>query len=153
MTEDPLAALRPLHVPAPISWWPPAPGWWLTLLIILFVLAVIYRYWLRMAPQRCALRELKYLEKHKNSTEQSVATLNLLLKRYAMVCWPAQTVASLSGRAWLEFLDANGGAGKFSRGPGRPLLTDPYRNQSENLNELFTLARYWIKANRPGKKS
>ena len=26
---DPLAGLRPLHRPLPVSWWPPAPGWWL----------------------------------------------------------------------------------------------------------------------------
>jgi len=29
MNPDPLAPLRPLHLPDQIGWWPPAPGWWL----------------------------------------------------------------------------------------------------------------------------
>tara|TARA_R110002073_G_scaffold27244_2_gene88184 strand:- start:3295 stop:3756 length:462 start_codon:yes stop_codon:yes gene_type:complete len=151
--NDPLAALRPLHTPPPISWWPPAPGWWLGLLVIVILLVIIYRYWQRMAPQRAALRELKILEKNTDATDHPVATLNLLLKRYALVCWPATTVASLSGDAWLKFLDSKGGNGQFSDGPGFILLADPYsRNDAPNLNELIVLARRWIKANRPGKK-
>ncbi|MDP1559111.1 MAG: DUF4381 domain-containing protein [Nitrosomonas sp.] len=151
MMEDPLAALRPLHAPAPITWWPPAPGWWMILLIIVALLIIMYRYWRCMAPRRAALRELKLLRKNKNTTEPPVATLNQLLKRYALVCWPSSSVASLSGKAWLEFLDSHGGNGKFSDGPGRILLTNPYQKQSAELNELTVLARRWIKSNRPGK--
>ena len=150
MTEDPLAALRPLHVPTPISWWPPAVGWWLLLFAVLVLLIVIYRYWRRMAPQRAALRELKTLLR--NPDDHSVATLNQLLKRYALVCWTATTVASLSGKDWLEFLDANGGNGKFSAGPGQILLTDPYKKQSVDLHQLVALARQWIKSNKPGNQ-
>lgn len=148
--EDPLAALRPLHVPEPISWWPPAVGWWLLIFAVLALLIVIYRYWRRMAPQRAALRELKILLK--NPDNHPVAMLNQLLKRYALVCWPATTVASLSGKDWLEFLDSNGGNGKFSAGPGQILLTDPYQKQSVDLNELAALAHQWIKSNKPGNK-
>ncbi len=151
MMDDPLATLRPLHAPAPISWWPPALGWWLVLFTIIALLIVIYRYWRRMAPQRAALRELELL--NKTPDDHPVATLNQLLKRYAMVCWPTNTVASLSGKAWLEFLDANGGNGEFTSGSGHILLTDPYQNQSADFNELTALARRWIKSNRPGKKS
>lgn len=150
--EDPLAALRPLHAPPPIHWWPPAPGWWLILFLVLILLFFIYRYWKRTAPRRAALRELNRIEKNKPSITHPVATLNQLLKRYALVCWPTSSVASLSGQAWLEFLDANGGNGKFTNGPGRALLTDPYQKQSAELSELSTLARRWIKSNRPGKK-
>ncbi len=149
---DPLAALRPLHAPAPIGWWPPAPGWWLVLFITIILIIFIYRFWRRRSPQRAALRELKLLEKNTDTIDYPVATLNQLLKRYALVCWPAKTVASLSGKAWLDFLDANGGNGQFSNGPGHILLTDPYQNKSEYLNELTQLARRWIKSNHPGKK-
>jgi hypothetical protein len=134
MMNDPLAALRPLHTPLPIGWWPPAPGWWLVLLIVVTLSVIAYRYWRRMAPQRAALRELKQLNKNINSADHPIATLNQLLKRYALICWPAPTVASLSGKAWLEFLDANGGNGQFSNGSGSILTTDPYRNQSKELD-------------------
>ena len=33
---NPLDQLEPLIAPAPISWWPPAPGWWLLALLALF---------------------------------------------------------------------------------------------------------------------
>ena len=106
--DDPLAALRPLHTPPPISWWPPAPGWWLVLLATVALAIIIYRYWRRMAPQRAALHELNLLNKNKIVSTHPVATLNQLLKRYALVCWPNSTIAPLSGKNWLKFLDANG---------------------------------------------
>jgi len=149
--DDPLAALRPLHTPPPISWWPPAPGWWLVLLATVALAIIIYRYWRRMAPQRAALHELNLLNKNKIVSTHPVATLNQLLKRYALVCWPNSTIAPLSGKDWLKFLDANGGNGKFSEGPGHVLLSSPYQKDSAEFKELITLTRQWIKTNRPGK--
>ncbi|MBT3527943.1 MAG: DUF4381 domain-containing protein, partial [Porticoccaceae bacterium] len=35
MQGDPLAELRGIHLPDPISWWPLAPGWWV--LIVIFI--------------------------------------------------------------------------------------------------------------------
>jgi len=155
MMEDPLAALRPLHAPPPVGWWPPAPGWWLIVVLFAAVIYWLYRYWQRMAPKRVALQELKRLEKNQDTVDQPVAVLNQLLKRYALVCWPAEEVASLSGRAWLEFLDTHGGDGKFSQEGGQQLITAPYQQQSTEMNELTMLTelvRRWIKANTPRNK-
>ena len=105
-----------------------------------------------MAPKRAALHELKMLNTNRDKIDQPAAVLNQLLKRYALVCWPAAKVASLSGRAWLDFLDASGGDGKFSQGPGQMLLTGPYQNEHADLNALMDLARQWIKVNSPKKK-
>ncbi len=153
MIEDPLAALRPLHAPAPVSWWPPAPGWWVLLLFAVILITMIYGYRKRTAPQRTALYELKQLSIHIDTIEQPAAALNQLLKRYALICWPAKEVAALSGQDWLVFLDANGGNGKFSRGPGQLLLYGPYQQQRPDLSELLALARLWIKTNAPPRKS
>ena len=148
---DPLDALRPLHAPLPVSWWPPALGWWVLAVVIIVLLVLWYRHWQRMAPQRAALRELKQLEKHHKSEPQLVATLNALLKRYALVCWPSSTVASLTGEQWLQFLDAHGGNGQFNQGCGRLLATSPYRDEPLPQDELVLLIRRWIKKNRPKK--
>jgi len=45
-TNDPLAGLRDIHLPAAIGWWPPAPGWWMLLGFIILCIAVSY-FWLR----------------------------------------------------------------------------------------------------------
>jgi glutathione S-transferase len=151
--SDPLAALRPLHVPPPVSWWPPAPGWWLAVALVATMIYLIYRHYTRMAPKYAALKELKLLKTKRNTTNQSIALLNQLLKRYALVCWPAETVAALSGQPWLDFLDAHGGNGQFSHGPGRILQSAPYQQQQADLDQLITLAHRWISVNTPTKKT
>ncbi|MCP5276431.1 MAG: DUF4381 domain-containing protein [Burkholderiales bacterium] len=156
MIEDPLAALRSLHAPSPVSWWPPAPGWWIAGVLAVIFIVLIYRYKKRILPQRAALHELKLLKKDMDNIAQPVATVNQLLKRYALACWPENEVASLTGESWLAFLDANGGNGKFSTGPGQLLLTDSYNNEradSAALNELIVLVNQWIKINTPQKKT
>ena len=94
--EDPLAALRPLHAPAPVSWWPPAPGWWLLLLLVLVFALLLTFWWRRTTPQRAALRELKILAAQPG---QQAAAINRLLKRYALICQPGPETASLESDA------------------------------------------------------
>ncbi len=151
MMDDPLAALRPLHEPLPVSWWPPALGWWIVMLLIVTCLFLIYRYRKHRTLQRAALRELALLSKHYNTIEQPVARLNQLLKRYALVCWSAEKVAPLSGRSWVDFLDATGGNGQFSESAGELLMSGPYRQEHADMDELIKLARHWIKINTPNK--
>jgi len=150
--QDPLAALRPLHAPDPIPWWPPAPGWWL--LASLALAGAVWLVWWRrrMAPRTVALSELASLASRDSAPVEQAAALNRLLKRYALVCWPAAGVASLAGEDWLAFLDAHGGTGEFSKGPGRALLTLSYGGAGEVSEPLLALARGWIKANRPRGK-
>ena len=44
---DPLAALRPLHLPPAVGWWPPAPGWWLLAALALLAFGAALALWLR----------------------------------------------------------------------------------------------------------
>jgi hypothetical protein len=148
-SQDPLAALRPLHAPEPIPWWPPAPGWWLLAgLVVAGILGVLW-WRRRMAPRSAAMAELASLAARTRDPVEQAAGVNQLLKRYALVCWPRPGVASLTGEAWLEFLDEHGGAGDFSQGPGRALLQLPYGGTGPGADQLITLARRWIRANRP----
>lgn len=151
MMDDPLAALRPLHTPPPIGWWPPAPGWWIVLIGVIVIVWLVYRRRKRMAPKRAALTELNHLDNNRATLEQPVAMLNRLLKRYALVCWPAHDVAALSGQTWLDFLDAHGGNGQFAHGPGQALQTAPYQPRHADIDALIALARSWIKTNTPQK--
>ena len=54
MNAAPLADLRPLMAPAPVSWWPPAPGWWILAFLCIIALAAlaIWAYRRRLRYQR-----------------------------------------------------------------------------------------------------
>ena len=135
---DPLAELRGYHPPDPVSWWPPAPGWWLLALLIVGLLTWVMvwalgarrRRRLARAAPRAALDELAALRAaHARDGDATAFArgLSRLLRRFALARYPRRAVAGLSGEDWLAFLDAHGGGGRFQAGPGRELLTAPYR--------------------------
>jgi hypothetical protein len=151
-----LAQLRDYRLPEPVSWWPPAPGWWALLLLLaalaLWLLWRVRRQLARTAATRQARRELARLRARCASGDDNVACVrevSVLLRRFALARWPRQQVAGLSGSAWLAFLDAHGGNGRFSNGAGRHLADAPYRPRAAvPLPELLDLADDWIRHNR-----
>jgi hypothetical protein len=150
---DPLADLRPVHLPPAVSWWPPAPGWWLSALLLTILLSLCISLYRRRAPRRAALAGLRRLERENLETAEIVANLSVLLKSYALLCFPSSNVAGLYGEAWLRFLDEHGGKGRFSNGPGRILLDGPYQRRVDiDLRPLFCLVRSWIKGCRRKKR-
>lgn len=60
MTPPWMDAFEPLQSPAPVSWWPPAPGWWLmgiALLALLIVASLRWRVHVRRNRYRRILRK------------------------------------------------------------------------------------------------
>ncbi|HYN78294.1 MAG TPA: DUF4381 family protein, partial [Lamprocystis sp. (in: g-proteobacteria)] len=53
---DPLAGLRDWHLPAPVAWWPPAPGWWLVAGLVMVGVVVGWAWWQRRQRRRAAAR-------------------------------------------------------------------------------------------------
>ncbi len=146
---DPLAALRPLHVPAPVEWWPPAPGWWVLVGLGVALLTLVWWLRRRRALRRAALRELRRLQDDARGDGDFAAGVNQLLRRFALVCYPRREVAALSGEAWLAFLETHSPAGGFAAGPGRALLRAPYAPRCEfDRDALAVLARGWIRRQR-----
>jgi len=152
---DPLADLRGYHLPDPVSWWPPAPGWWL-LAILGLVLITVTVFWLvrryrRGAAARAARAELGALCDEFASRGDPTAFargLSRLLRRFALVSFPLGRVAGLIGDDWLAFLDTHGGDGRFRDGPGRLLIEAPYRPAADlPVDALADLARDWIARN------
>lgn len=151
-----LSQLRDIHLPAPISWWPPAPGWWLLAVLvvaILFGLYFLYRRRLRNDWRRSALAELTRLRQQYQAQPTSaqiiVSELSVLLRRVAISCFPREEVAMLSGDKWLAFLDRGMGEGAaFQSEQGRLLAVAPYvadaAISAETLLGLFTLCENWI---------
>jgi len=111
--QDALANLRDIHLPDPVTLWPPAPGWWLVAGALLGAGAVILiwrrrrRESLRKAANEELLSlELAYLEQ-RNHSDLAVG-LSGLLRRIALVNFERGEVAALHGEEWMAFL-ANAG--------------------------------------------
>jgi hypothetical protein len=152
--SDPLAGLRDIHLPAPVGWWPPAPGWWLLVLLLAGGLAatgyLIRRFFRRRAYRRAALRELEALRKATGLDERRrLIEAALLVRRVAIESCGRARVAELSGEAWLDFLNRTGDTDRFTSGPGRALGEDLYRPGSIATPELLPLIGEWIRRHRP----
>lgn len=152
---DPLAQLRDIHLPDPVSWWPPAPGWWL-LASVFFAAAwaasfFLGRYLRRNRYRKAAMRELQMIKENRLglSSRDIVEQLARLLRQVAMQTCGRETVAPLSGTAWLRFLDNRGDTDQFTAGPGKVLGEDHYRPTVEiQLEQLLPLVEKWIKRSR-----
>lgn len=119
--------LQPIIFPAPISWWPPAIGWWLLLAALIITIAA-WRYLIRARAQQIplpnndplresALEQLYALTKpyHGEPAGPWLQQLNQLLKRICATRYPNYASHTLSGREWLVFLDSRCPAAGLSR--------------------------------------
>jgi len=149
--------LKDIHLPVTPEIWPPAAGWWVLAAVVLGFLVwasmQLYRLWQRYRLQKEILASLDQLQLH--SDEQMpkfLAEISILLRRVAMMRFPRQEVAALTGKGWLSFLDLHGGDGEYSNGVGSVLADGPYALYSEAGNQvdkdaLLSLTRKWIKHN------
>jgi len=128
---DPLAELRDIHLPDAIGMWPLAPGWWILLVSVLLLMVITwlaYRYYQRGVLKRAALNELSVISKHYQDQPQLLLQqLSQLLRRVALATHPRKTVAGLNDQNWLTFLDRFVPEAQFSQGDGQLLAQGPYQ--------------------------
>jgi Domain of unknown function (DUF4381) len=156
LAQDPLGQLRDIHLPDPVSAWPPAPGWWILAALAVFLITTTivycYRRYQRNAYRRLALKTLTELKhnRDKHTDQHYLQHLNRLLKQTALAAQAGSTVAGLSGKPWLEFLDHSAQTKGFSQGIGLALLDGPYcpNPDSVDINQLHDLSGRWIKRHR-----
>ena len=150
--------LLDIHGAPPPEFWPPAPGWWVLgiLGIALLTLGTVWLYRrYRLYRQRkqvlAELDQLKTLDTGQQAAEFTTA-VSTLLRRVALTRFTRQRVASLSGKAWLHFLDETGGGREFTTGAGQVLGQGSYVPQPKDVSAdpLLLLARSWIKKNLRG---
>lgn len=101
--------LRDIHLPAEPSWWPPAPGWWLLVVLMLLALAGLAWVWRRRRRMRQRqgriLGELDSLvRRHREDGDRAalLGGLHQLLRRVAREQDAA--VVHLRGAAWRQAL-------------------------------------------------
>ena len=103
---DPLAQLRDIHLPDPISWWPLAPGWWLLIIITVVGLATVGRLLvnrhIERSYRRQALAQLRQL--NRSDRQQQLVAVFELLRQVAMSAYPQSNFASLAPSDFVYFL-------------------------------------------------
>ena len=152
--SDPLEQLRDIHLPDPVSWWPPAPGWWIVGVLTLGVIAA-YIWWYRnptVRAYRVARKEFIHLREQHLAAQDDVTLvkdLSVLLRRYALAVFGRPRVASLIGTSWMIFLNETGKTLGFTEGAGKVLQTVPYGGRDPvEAQALLTLVEQWMKTNR-----
>ena len=154
---DPLAQLRDIHLPGPIEVWPPAYGWWiLAVFCLMAVLLALYWLWTRWQGNkyrreaRAQLDAILHSWKSDGDTARYLREIQLLLKRTALTRYNRETVASLTGEAWVDFLDKSATGHEFTMGEGQKLIDGNYINPSSerpiaDVHKLNQLAHDWIR--------
>lgn len=147
--------LKDIHLPDPVSWWPPAIGWWLLPVVVLLLAflirrsaGLVRRLLARRRLRRQALRELERIRRDyetEGDPARALRSLSILMRRVAITVFPDQGVPGRSGRAWLEWL-ARTGPERFDRAPLEALLDGPYRPAVDlQAAPVFDAARRWIR--------
>jgi len=141
--------LRDIHLPGPVHWWPPAPGWWLLALValicIVFALYKLHGAARRRRWRRAVLAEFeRCIAAAGSDTGALAAGISQFLRRLALQREPA--AAAFDGEAWLAYLDRAGGGEEFRRGVGRALLDAPFRRgPAFDAPALIALARRYTR--------
>jgi hypothetical protein len=152
--------LKDIHLPEPVSFWPPAPGWILLAVLLPLSIALLIYVYKRLKQQTVLKSAAKLLAgiRNENPTDsrQTLVALSALLRRVAISTAGRADVAGLNGCAWLAYLDTPFPDAPFSQGVGRCLADAHYRPNppsETDLDELFKLCERWIKQQTSGKAS
>jgi hypothetical protein len=141
MMSDALV-LRDVHEGVAPAWWPPAPGWWLLLVVVLLALAAWA--WRR---RRARIRRQRILRLFDDAVArpatpaEQVAAMSELLRRAARRVDPAAD--RLQDEAWTAFLDAGLAQPVFTAGAGAILREGAFRHDvtAAQADALRSLAR------------
>lgn len=152
MTDPQTLPLRDIHLPDPVSWWPPAPGWYVLagMAILVSATGAAWYWWrLRTAFKRAACRELEAIKQRYSSSEdvhQAMREVSVLIRRVALTLGPRERVAALLGQEWFEVLDSWSNAKVFTVELGPTLAVAPYQ-PAPNLDVTSVLARVeaWLR--------
>ncbi|GAB7125944.1 DUF4381 domain-containing protein [Silvimonas sp. JCM 19000] len=146
-----LAQLQNAAMPAPVPYTPQTWGWAvLAALLLLLLLWLVWRGIRRyraLAWRRAALAELQQIEAQWQRQPDTLRALPALVKRVALMTAPRAEVASLSGAAWLAWLDGRDRHQRFSSGPGQLLLSLTYAPDTPpaaDVQALLRQLRHWI---------
>lgn len=157
-SEELLAQLADIHLPEPVSFWPPAPGWWVLALLLLIAAGLLLRQYLALRTRKkiCdyALGELDRCYQTLQSDTESelnerklryVNQVNSVLRRVALVHFPRSNVASLGGKAWVDFIREKGESSLLNEELAAALAHGRFQARCEvDAEALHGMSRVWV---------
>jgi hypothetical protein len=156
MNPDTLT-LRDIHLPEPVSWWPPAPGWWVAAgLLVTLGLGAVWLYRWRSAKQNSPLaiargefETVRTAWAEHRDAQRLVREISVWLRRVSITLYSRRDAASLTGDRWRSFLDEVAGETIFGDAEGQVLTEAPYRAADEidsDSDQLLRLCETWLGA-------
>ena len=146
-------ALKDIHLPGVSLWWPPAPGWWLLLILLSVFIFYAPRMlrWLRWKPVKTlALRELARIRTDMDNglDEQGVSQEISILLRRTVISYCGRAVgASITGKNWVEQLKQLAANECFSAEQNEWLSIGQYQASARcDLEGMLQSCENWIKA-------
>jgi len=148
--------LRDIHLPDPVSWWPPAIGWWLLAVVIICMIVAAF-WWRRRllakwnAPTTLARRELDGLQtawtKH-HDTQRLIIDVSTWLRRSGMSLSSRPQAASPTGDQWRQRLEDMAGEPIFNDENDTLITAAPYRATTDQVDgeHLLELCERWLAA-------
>lgn len=149
--------LRDIHIPDAISGWPPAVGWWILAMLIPLCIYLIHRLYKRLTRKTALKAAKKYFKALRQNEDMSkpekLAALSSLMRRTAISLYPRSDVASLTGDAWLNFLDNSIANRGFNSDTGWLFTEGLYSKQDASyyLAPLFNLCETWLNSQKEPK--
>ena len=147
--NDPLAQLRDIHLPADISNWPMAPGWWLLVFATISLLGWLVWVLLKRYRARLYRRQaiLKITELRQTEGGNLLPELFATLKQTANSAYPQQRFSSLSIKDFIAFLQSSCGQPVFENLPANldnMLYSEQSKIDSAVADQLINSATVWI---------
>ncbi len=144
-----LSGLRDVHDVIQPSFFPPAVGWWILLIGIIGIILIGWG-WYRlyyMSSKKYAQRVLRGIFRKRLPTTALGVELGKLLKRVALIRFPREDVAKLSGEAWADFLCRTGGrviTPEQAKFIAESAYMPAQKTVAINEKKLYTAVHQWI---------
>jgi phosphoribosylformylglycinamidine (FGAM) synthase-like enzyme len=156
--SDALSELADIRAPGDVSWWPLAPGWWvLAAIVVALAIYGALRLQKRMTLQRRLGGAISEVSKARLSLTAAgadnmnqrliyVNDINAVLRRVAMLHFNHNSVASLSGQNWVNFLHEHDKGGLLTPALAQVLSQGRFAARCDvDADALDQMARDWIK--------
>ncbi len=144
--------LRDIHLPAAELWWPPAPGWWIAMLLLLLLLSLLpllLRRLKRRPLKRLSLQQLQRIRQDHlqgRSASDVLGDIAALLRRVTMSYYGRDATASSTGEEWQQQLQRLAPGAGFSSEQLWTLTRGRYQAETEvDIESLLSACERWLR--------